>query len=228
MSDDLLLSKAFYNQKRGKGSAYNYDIAPLIENFSFYEFITEAERNKLSEEDHGGFVVITPKQYIVGYNAGFGAGTHLSSFSRAMRDIKGGGSINNIQDAIKLNEECFDKYITATIVYEEKSKDNNGKPFYTGYIDFDLGNTKISEQMYESFLKFYDDYNDDISYTTMKYGNKFSVVFKYRDKDGKLDMSVTDNLDTIKYYLKSRIDYEKQDDYDETIIGKQTISKGIR
>ena len=63
------MDNAFLARKTGGGSAYNYDLTPLIENFTFYDFVTKIENN----QDHGGFLVITDNQYIIGYNAGFGS-----------------------------------------------------------------------------------------------------------------------------------------------------------
>ena len=165
----------FYKRKAGNGSAYNYDLKPLIENFDFYDFIDYANKNKT--DDYGGFVMITPKQYIIGYNAGFGSGTHLSSFARAMQDIKGGGQINTFIDAANLNMECEDNYILGYIVYERGVEKDTNKSEYCGYVVFDCKNN-ITPEQYDVFLKFYEDYNNDLNYVCNKF--KFEVIYSYK------------------------------------------------
>ena len=108
MDDDNLLITGFYNRKSGLGSSWNYDLIPLITNFSFYKFISDAK-----SDEFGGFIVITDKQYIIGYNAGFGYGTHASSFTRVMKDINGGGRINSAKELMNLTNECCKKFIVA-------------------------------------------------------------------------------------------------------------------
>ena len=105
-----LLQKGFYQNRNSNGDDYNYDILPLIENFDFYEFIDYAERFKEEIKDYGAFIVITNKQYIIGYNASFGTGTHLSSFARVMKDIKGGGRILDSNEAKLLTDECIKEF----------------------------------------------------------------------------------------------------------------------
>ena len=61
----------WYQNRNDNGRDYNYDITPLIQNFDFYDFIDYAERFKEEIKDYGAFIVITNKQYIIGYNASF-------------------------------------------------------------------------------------------------------------------------------------------------------------
>lgn len=140
MTDQELINKGYYGRKSGGGSSYNYELAPLIQDFSFYDFIAGCE----PDCDHGGFLVITDKQYIIGYNAGFGVGGHMSSYARVMKDLQGGGDIQ-YRDAVRLNTECCMSYVTARITYE------NIEGGHEGYIHFTLTNHPITEKQFEVF-----------------------------------------------------------------------------
>lgn len=212
--NDNAVYDGFYKRKAGNGSDYNYDLKPLIENFDFYDFIDYANKNKT--DDYGGFVMITPKQYIIGYNAGFGSGTHLSSFARAMQDIKGGGQINTFIDAANLNMECEDNYILGYIVYEKGVEKDTNKSEYCGYVAFDCKNN-ITPEQYDVFLKFYEDYNNDLNYVCNKF--KFEVIYSYKNGNKKtIDRSK--NLDNYKEYLSTRIEEKNNNLPNEVIIGK--------
>ena len=225
MNNDIY-KNAFYNNKNNEGSAYNYDLTPLIDNFSFYDFITYAHKNNLKDEDYGGFLVITQKQYIVGYNSSFGTGTHLSSFARTMQDLKGGGFISNLSDALYLTTECTDNYLTAVIVYENTLDNMNSKPIYRGYINFEVPD-RISPKTYKVFEKFYEDFNEDIKYITNKY-NTFEVIFNSKDQNGKKKIINSKDLELLKEYLNSIIDENKKDyEIDESLIGITPKTKAL-
>ena len=221
--DKQLLQKAFYTNKSGDNS-YNYDLTPLIQKFDFYDFLDYAHKNKIKDEDYGGFLVITPNQYIIGYNAGFGTGTHMSSFARTMKDIKGGGFINGINEAVKLTMECEDNYLTAVIIYEKYIMDMNSNPIFSGYISFDI-KRKISEKEYRMFEKFYDDYNSDLAFASKRFN--FDVLFNYIDEKGKERQVKSKNLDLLNAYLKNNIDYNIVNNENETIIGVPLNSKTL-
>ena len=225
---DNMLNQAFFAPKKGKEvgeSGYNYDLAPFINDFSFYDYIDYAERHKRDVDDYGGYVVITNNQYIIGYNSSFGSGTHLSSFARTMQDIKGGGKIYNIDDAMRLTMECFDNFLTAVIVYEQTRETINSDIEYRGYISFDLTNG-VSEDQIKVFDQFYEDYNDELTYVTKKFKGKFDVLYSYIDKNGKTKIVKSNNLDSLKECLLTQINNDKKV-YDEEIIGKKVLSKGL-
>lgn len=226
MNNDLL-EKGFYAPKGGNGSTYNYDLTPFIENFSFYDYIDYAESHKDQIEDYGAFLVITDRQYVLGYNSGFGTGTHLSSFARTVKDIKGGGLINGIQEAMNLNIECEDNYLTAVIVYEQTRKDINSKPIYMGHISFDL-TRPVSEKEYLSFRQFYEDNNEELNYVKRKFKGKFAITCSYIDSNKNRRVVEVNSLDQIDEYLKRHIDYNKIVPEDKVIIGKETQSKGLK
>ena len=223
-NNNRTLYNAYVARKNGGGSAYNYELEPLISNFKFDIFILDAEKSKDGLQEHGAFLVITNKQYIIGYNAGFGAGTHLSAFARTTKDLFGGGSISNQNEAFKLTGICFRNYITARIVYECVGYNENRRPIYTGYINFNLNEfgNKITLEQFETFKTFYNDYNEDIKYVTKKYGlNKFYVRFCYKDKNETGKENISDSLDELYNHLSNNIDMKKIiiDEY-EIIIGK--------
>lgn len=213
------MDNAFLARKTGGGSAYNYDLTPLIENFTFYDFVTKIENN----QDHGGFLVITDNQYIIGYNAGFGSGTHLSAFARTIVDINEGPDRNIITDheAIILSKKCSLNYITARIIYECVGEDIYGRQMYSGYINFNLNEfgRKITPNQFASFKEFYDDYNEDIKYVTKNYN--FTVSIHYTDEFGKKISKESKSLDELYYYLENNIDYNKVIEEEKIIIGKE-------
>jgi len=224
MDGNLKIGQGFYNRKSGGGSAYNYELAPLIDNFTFYDFINNTKKNKRNLQENGGFLIITNNQYIIGYTAGFGVGTHLSAFSRAMKDMMGGGDIHNLKDAITLDSLCSKNYITARIVYEYLFDDEHGRPRYNGTLNFMLSGLeyKITPEQFEVFKEFYNDYNEDIEYVTTKCGlDNFCVRYGYLDSDGNTKYNVSGNLDMFYNYLSKNIDDFKEIIEEEKIIGKE-------
>ena len=181
-------------QKRDKGSDYNFELQPLIENFNFYDFVSYAEYGKKEMQDYGGFLVITDKQYVIGYNAWFGQGTHMGSFARTMKDMHGGGVISTQRDAFHLEFLCTRKYLTARIVYECLGTDEFDRPLYSGYINFGLSDYKPTPEQFEVFKKFYEDYNDDLKKVITKYGiKKFYVRYYYKNEHGESKESISES-----------------------------------
>lgn len=215
--------RAFYNRKTGGGSNYNYELSPLIENFTFYDFVTTAEKSKENLGDYGGFLVITNNQYIIGYNAGFGKGTHISAFARTMIDINTPSkrNITSDQDAIKLSRKCKQNYIIARIVYESHKDNETGKIECSGSITFNLCplDGKITPSQFETFKQFYNDYNEDIKYITKKYS--FYVTVDYKDEYGKKQYKILKDLDWLYNYLEQNIDCNKVIEEEQIIIGKE-------
>lgn len=230
MNNNQRLYNGYIARKNGGGSSYNYDLIPLIDNFSFDTFIQDAEKSKDGLQEHGAFLVITNKQYIIGYNAGYGAGTHLSAFARTTKDMFGGGSISNQNEAFKLTGICCRNYITARIVYECVSYNENRRPIYSGYINFNLNefDNKITLEQFETFKAFYDDYNEDIKYVTKKYGsNKFYVRFCYKDQNDTGKENVSASLDELYNHLSNSIDQEKIIFDEFEIIGKNKKNRQV-
>lgn len=222
-----LLQSGFYHNRMTGNSELNFDIYPLIKDFDFYSFIDYAEKHKNVITDYGGFIVITPKQYIIGYNSDFGSGTHLTSYARVVRDIYGGGVIHSNDEAKKLASYCLDKFIVASIMYE--CIEEYGVAKCSGYISFDIKNRSISLEEFYSFERFYNDYNNEIKRVISKYGkDKFNVVINIKN-DSKIERIVTDCLDELYIYLKNNIDYGIYNDYyDEIIIGKENVKKILK
>lgn len=224
INNNQRLYNGYIARKSGGGSAYNYELEPLISNFNFDTFILDAEKSKDILPEHGAFVVITNKQYIIGYNAGFGAGTHISAFARTTKDLFGGGSISNQNEAYRLTGICCRNFITARIVYECVGYNENHRPIYEGYINFNLNefDNKITLEQFETFKTFYNDYNEDIKYVTKKYGlKKFYVRFCYQDQNGIGKENKSDSLDELYNHLSNNIDKEKTSiNQYEIIIGK--------
>lgn len=221
------MENSYLARKSGGGSAYNYELAPLIKNFSFYDFVQEGERKKYKAEDHGGFLIITNRQYIVGYNAGFGVGAHASAFARTMMDINGGGTMHTDADVFSKQSECKRNYITARIVYEYINDNINGRAIYQGYINFDLSHLgyKITPQQFECFKKFYNDHNDDIKYVANH--NGFYVRFSYKDEKGNTQYNVSGSLDALYDYLSTIVYYDKTIHEEPIILGTTPDGKTL-
>ena len=220
-----LLRKGFYQNRNDKGRTYNYDLSALIYDFDFYEFIDYAEKFKDELKDYGAFIVITNKQYIIGYNASFGEGTHLSSFARVMKDLKGGGVIINSQEAKQLTDECINKYITGRIMYERC--ESVGRPKCEGHISFNLVGKTVSLEQLNVFEKFMDSYGLEIKRIIKKYGmDKFKIIVTYINDEGVLDSIYTDCLEDVYELLKKNICLCNEDS-NEIILGVDCRNKNL-
>ena len=100
----------YYGRKDGTNPNINFDITPLINRFDFYDYLIESTKEGYTSQS--GFLIITENQYILGYNEGYGIGSHGNIFARAMKDIHGGGKINSFDEENKLDIECNRKYIS--------------------------------------------------------------------------------------------------------------------
>ena len=175
----------------------------------------------------GGFFVCTPKQYIIGYNSNFGSGAHITAYARVMKDIMGGGKISSMEELTFLGTRCTDEYICGRIVYEKSGFDNYGMPLLKGLINFSIKNNSstISNSMFESFKKFYEDYNREISLACNKPNDHFIVSFF--DKDNKKRVE-SKNLDLLYAYLENHIDETLDDEVEENIIGVKSKENIIK
>ena len=215
--DDLF----YYTRGRNESDKYNFSLAPLIEDFSFIDFC-----NNGFTDDHGGFLVITNRQYILGINPGFGELPHCYSFARVMKDLKGSGNISGQQEASRLTRELEDKYITARIVYETYRDEETHKVKKAGYIHFHLcnyyGNKLFSKEQYHQFLNFYEKYNDEIKKACKKYN--FTVNYTYKNEIGQVINNCSTDLDNVLEYIeKHLVDTSSLDD--EVIIGCASYEK---
>lgn len=226
----------YYIKGRTDGSKYNFSLEPLIQDFGFFDFILSAET-----PDHGGFLVITNNQYIIGYNAGFGEGAHHYAMARCMKDIKGGGIIRDDKEVFLLNYEVQTKCIYARIVYEIYEDEMSHQKVGSGYIVFPFcglnnQNKHFSSLEYEQFLKFYADYNEELKYITKKFD--FQVSYTYYDEDNLNQVKLDDknrpiiqhnysmDLDNTLEFIKNHLTDDKNMSIDgEVILQKRDKAK---
>lgn len=217
VSNDIkkLSYQAYYGRKNGDGIYFNYDLFPLIHNFSFIDFIASA-----TNFDQGGFLVITNNQYIIGYTDGFGLGTHRVAFARVMKDLTGGGLISSHEEAYKLSTECTKNFLTARITYDYRGCNSFGNSMHSGAIYFKLPeNNTITKEQYNMFKKFYNDYYNELKILIRKLGiQKFNIQYEFMDEDNTKRIKNTDNLDELYIYLEHQIDDNKTINIDNEII----------
>ena len=206
LNDDLMVTGHFV-RKSGGGSAYNYALIPLIQDFSFQQFVSEGRNPDLSE--HGGFIVVTDKQYVCGYTAGFGSGSHNAALGRVMKDMHGGGEIHNFSDNIRLCTFCKNRFPTARFIFEKGVDNANGYPTYNGYIQFEFADIKITPAKLASFEKFYSDYNEEIKAVCRK--NKFYVNFSYIENGMVRSFNGGTSLDEVYEFMKNAVDYDAKE-----------------
>lgn len=188
----------FFNRRSGSGSRFNYDLDPLINDFDFYNFCASAYG-----DDYGGFLAITDKQFAVGYNAGFGQGSHASSFARFIKDIHGGGDFS-ASECNMLSSCTSMMYITARIEYEYVGD------HYEGYIHFSFPRV-ITPDEFETFKTFYNKYNDDLKYVCNKFNFHVSFgAYQYKSLD-EVYKYIEKNVETDK--IKINMERKKVQDY---------------
>lgn len=213
-SNDL---ENYYVKGRTSGSKWNFDLQPLITDFNFYDFCCSA-----NSSDHGGFLVITDKQYVVGYNAGFGEGAHVYAFARCMKDMQGGGDINSDKESFALDFTLEKEYLFARIIYEMYEDEVTHQKKHAGYIVFPLAdfrnNKNITKGQFEQFLKFYEKYNDEIKYVY----KKFNFVVDYTNyENDRVTHHYANSLDGLRDYLSKHIVDKKSHDNHEIILNQE-------
>ena len=191
----------YYTKGRTTGSKWNFDLEPLMQEFSFYDFCHSA-----GEGDHGAFLVITDKQYLLGYTAGFGSGSHMHALGRIHKELLGGGDIANPQDGIYLSSILQRQTLTARITYEPYV-DEFERTRYRGRFILDTDSFyrsafNISPSQFEQFINFYNDYNEEIKLVCNRFN--FNVVFTISD-NGEYKTITSKSLDEAVEYLKTRI-----------------------
>lgn len=209
----------YFARKIGNSYHFNYNLSETIDNFNFTDFL-----HTNTKSEHGGIIVITNNQYIIGYTEGFGTGSHRVAFARVMKDLTGGGKISNSEEADRLSKKCTNNFLTARILYDYRGDNENRIARYSGAIYIDLPqHDTITKEQFESFKKFYEDYNQELTILIRKKGiNNFNIQYGELDKEDTKAIKKVDNLDDIYKYLEKRIDENKVIFEEEIIIGIKT------
>lgn len=205
---------------KGHNNGYDFDLQPLIQDFSFYIFCSESK-----DDEHGAFLVITNRQYILGYNPLEGRMPHSHAFARCMKDISGGGYIKDDHEGTHLQTILENKYLCARIVYETYEMEDSHRKQASGYITFIVAgfrkNKVFTYQQYDEFMKFYADYNEEIKRVCNKFN--FVVSFVYYNESGKLVHVETKDLEAIRLYLHDHL--VEVNDIDDEVILKESRTK---
>jgi len=195
MNQDLL---NHYTKGRTVGSKYNFDLEDLMKNFDFYDFCANS-----GEQDSNAFIVFTNHQYVMGYTAGFGEGSHVYAFARIYKELHGGGNISSEGEAINLSSLLQRDYLTVRVLCNE-TEGLNGK-YHHGRLYFDTDSffrrkPDITPSQYGQFLKFYEAYAGDIKRICEKYG----MVVEFNSlEDGVIKRHTSKSLDEVATYLQS-------------------------
>ena len=215
----------FYVSKNKNYGSYNFDLQELTKNFSFFDFVYNARKATSDglEPDFSGFLVCTPKQYIVGYTSDFGKGSHHPAFGRAYKDIHGGGEIVDTMEIARYSTECKINYLCARIHFDSVGMDEFGMPVLDGGISI-MSGKKISPEIYETFKKFCEDYAKDINMTISNNPGRFHIG--YYDSSRKKSMEAS-SLDEVITYLEREVDPSLSTDEEEIIIGIPTNEKAL-
>ncbi len=212
MDQDLL---NHYAKGRTAGSKYNFDLETLMKGFDFYEFCDNA-----GEQDSNAFIVFTNHQYIMGYTAGFGEGSHVHAFARIYKELHGGGEIRSEGEAINYSSLLQRDYLTVRVFCAE-TQGLRG-PYHQGRIYFDTDSIyrhqpDITPSQYEQFLKFCEKYADDIKRICEEYG---MVVEFHTTENGKIKRHTSKSLDEIAEYLQSIAIAPEIENEEEVILNK--------
>ena len=197
---------------------YNFDLLPLIDNFSIVDFCYDAIKNIRNADDLGGFAVITPKQIVFGYNDNFGTGTHLIAYARAYADINGLGKIQDEYVLNKYLERCKSEYVTCRLTADVVSKKGRVEYKFGFFVSFP---DNMTYELYDMFKEFYDKYNEDIAYVNKKYGLKTCCC--RIDEEGVKAYQYYDDLTPILEYIeKESTRFQHSEEKNEIILGGET------
>ena len=240
-SDELTKNQAAYLGYFSDIPEFNkYDIVEdSLAGFSFDKFF---KYYPYYEHDYGGFVIITDKQYLIGFNKNKqGVEKHCDAIAKTYMKL------HNLPDlpcatleeklrskvkAVKYFYAAGEEYICARFDFEKKSEfrsANNefekGKPNeYQVVLSFDITKTKLNYRNIKQFIKFYEQYNDDIAYYSKHFD--FPVEFVYgNDKKDKPSHSLDNMLAYLENYLmehKDELDKEPINPDEEIIVVPKT------
>ncbi len=204
-----------YERKNFVGDPYNFDIHEMIRAFSFDDLCSNAPLG----EENGAILLITGKQYVLAYNAGWGLGPHGACMARIVQDLAGGGRIDQ-KSSVRLSVEG-DRRINGRILYERGEDPLTHRIYTQGFIHFNLVtplefSKGFSKEEYEMFMEFYEDHNEEIKRCSDKY--HFVVSFCYRDNEGKLVKNVSSSLDDLKTFIEGHIVEKDLNDANEVIL----------
>ena len=208
--------KVFLGNKSTGRMECNFDLKELTSNFSLFNFIRDAR--KRPNEDFGGFLICTPKQYIFGYNSSFGTGTHGASFGRSMKDIMGGGNISSEGELLSLASQCERTYFCARLIYDCIGDNEYGRPIFDGKLVF-LTGKPIGYKMFETFKKFCEDYGDEINRVIAYYNGTFHLTYYIQEQKRSVN---TFDLNEVYDYVSKHVDYNYNPEINEQIIGVST------
>lgn len=194
---------------------YNFPLSEMImsDEMDFYRFITNGKKY----DTNGAFLVITEQQYIIGINAWDGAGSHNYSHARVNLALK-----NRNPEALTLQqiaEEALELEKNFIVIDFEDEISENNQPIKDMRVS--LPRKKITPFEFQTFISFYQDYNEAI-----KAGN-FPISCKIKNNENSYEWIFLNNIDELLIFLKNNIDENiniKQIE-NETIIDEQSKYK---
>lgn len=150
MSDSDYVRAGFYS---GGSASYNFPLELMNDCEDLYNF---AYIGKSTDEEigNGAILLITEKQYVLSYNRGMGQGAHNNAIARAYADMAGIGQLD-FKSTVKTCLEAEDKLLLARL-YSERM--GYKKPLENMIVFSFKRGKNISQQEYNSFLCFYDEY----------------------------------------------------------------------
>ncbi len=133
----------------------------------------------------------------------------------------------DFRESLRLATEAEKKFVTARIIYEIYDGIVNRIKKSIGYIYFDFTYKTITRLQYELFLKFYEQYNEEIKYVSQKFN--FCVKMAVRDEVGVLEIRQSDSLDQVLEYMKNNfIDVDDHLSENEIILSKENKKNPFR
>ncbi len=169
-----------------------------LANFDLEEFFL---RSNNYNDDYGGCLLITPKQSLLALNGGDGRGVHHTTFAYLMSEIFN-IPLDNLAPMQIIKCRGYENMIHARLVNDTSSC---GMYFTMHKVD------KISVEEYNSFVKFYNEYNDRIRKLSERL-NKNLVMYGIGQEDGE-----SKDLTPILEILKKMVDVNKKDANEEII-----------
>ncbi len=222
-NDEKEIFNGHYRNQTKRVDEYNYDIYPLLTEFSFLDYVSQALSDNVEGLDYNAVLIITDNQYILTQTEGYGRGPHRKTFANIMREITDGQPIYDDRDSIEYYTMCEYRFITARLNIMKTATGKFVATFYFELTNYNKTNKEITHAMFNSFMQFYNQYNDEIKLIKNKIPT-FVVGYKYY-KDGRAITVETNSLDSIKRLLEQQINYDKPNDPGiENIIGVKTNS----